>query len=206
MFNDIADRLRAVVVKQEHFVSLGATVLTERGRLSGVSAALTAAATNAAAAAGANGSPSDVIHFTDLRLALLAIETTGPRFLASPNPAMIPTFRMDAAAAKQALSIAGASDAATVKTAAQLVAPLLESYVVTFEKVFAAIIEGDSLFTGQIKPELRDMQSVTSSALGKLIKGFSSTSQKAYNLSSDTSKSSSDCRLRRPSSALSSHS
>jgi methyl-accepting chemotaxis protein len=117
---------------------------------------------------------------------VLAAEATSLRFLASRDPAGIAAFATDAAAARQALSALDTSASPGVKAAVPPVVSELELYIATFDKASAALVESESLYSGQIRPQARDMQAVTGKSLDRLVSSFNAISQKADAVSSAT--------------------
>jgi methyl-accepting chemotaxis protein len=186
MFNGVIAKLRASMAKREHFVALLDTGLAERARLLTGSVALRSAVAGLADAASANDNQAEAIAATAVRSAVLAAETTSLQLLATQDPALVAVFTKDAATAREALSTLEQAASPQVRP---LIPPLVASlgvFVTTADKASATLIEAEAVYTGQLRPELRDMQAVTGKLLERLLSGFNSTSAKAYAISSDT--------------------
>jgi methyl-accepting chemotaxis protein len=187
IFNGVAEKLEASIANREHFASLRSTATAERGKLFALDDSLRQAVSQLAAAANESEDTADDAPANAAHAAVLAAETTSLRFLASQDPALTGVFGQDASAAGQALSALDQVAPPAVKTMIPRVAAALELYVASFDKLSAALIEAESIYTDHIRPDLTDMQAVSGKALEKLLSGFDLTSQKAYAVSSDTS-------------------
>jgi methyl-accepting chemotaxis protein len=186
MFDGVSEKLRGLVVKQDRFVSGRDAAAAERTKLVEVEKRLNSAALRLADSVTASGDSADVASATAVRMALLTVEATTYRVFASSDPEAVAAFKKDAAAVAEALSAAEGSVSPKIKTAAASLASAFQTYEATFDHASAAMIEGEAIYSDQIRPELRDMQGVTGKALDRLISGFNSTNQKAYATSSDT--------------------
>jgi methyl-accepting chemotaxis protein len=187
MFNSVAEKLRASMGNRERFASLLSTGTAERVNLFSLGDALRLAVDQLAQTSNESADAADGVPARAARAAVLAAETTSLRFLASRDPALTDIFKRDASAADQALSALDEVASPAVKVAIPPVVAAMGRYVASFDKTSAALIEGESLYTDRIRPDLRDMQAVTGKALERLLSGFELTSQKAYAVSSDTS-------------------
>jgi methyl-accepting chemotaxis protein len=117
---------------------------------------------------------------------VLAAEATGLRFLASRDPAWVAAFKQDAETAAQALSALDGQASPEVKSVVRPLVAALALYGSAFEKVADTLTEAESVYTEQLRPDVRDMQTVTGKLLERLLTGFNSTSAKAYAISADT--------------------
>ncbi len=182
MFNGVIAKLRSAMDQRARFASLIDTGLAERGKLLATGAKLRTGITTLMDAAAGTGNPTDAASATSARAALLAVEATGSGFLASRDPAAVAAFKTDAAAAEKALSELD-------RLGSPAVAPLVTTlalYRATFEKAAGTLIEAESIYTGQLRPNVQEMQATTAQLLGRLLTGFNSTSAKAYAISADT--------------------
>jgi methyl-accepting chemotaxis protein len=187
LFNGVTEKLRDFVVKQQRFASLRDTGSAERDKLVAVANTLDVGASRLVDATGASGSSADeAAAARAVRVALLATQNSSSRFMASSDPIWIAAFKKDAATAVQALSALDGLASPEVKSAVPPLVSALELFVATFDKASSSLLEGESIYAEQIRPDLRDIQGVTGKALDRLITGFNSTSQKAYAISSDT--------------------
>ena len=186
MFNEVAAKLRALQATQERFASLLAAGAAERDKLFASGDTLIAAMNHLVGAAGESGNADDGVGATYLRAAVLILQSSSLRLLVSHDPALIPVFKKAAEAASQALSALDGSAPPAVRSMVPSVVAALASYVETVEKASAALIEGESIYTGQISSDLQDMQSVTSKGLERLVAGYHIISEKAYDTSSRT--------------------
>jgi methyl-accepting chemotaxis protein len=182
MFKGVSDKLHILMDERARFASLVDTATAERAKLFGIGTILRSATTQLTDAAVTGGNSAD----ETAGRAVLAAEATSLRFLASRDPAGIAAFATDAAAARQALSALDKSASPGVKAAVPPVVSALELYVATFDKASAALIESESLYSGLIRPQARDMQAVTGKSLDRLVASFNAISQKAYAVSSTT--------------------
>ncbi len=186
MFNDVATKLLAVKAVQERFASQLAAGAVERDKLFASGDTLIAAMARLAGAAVESGNADDRIRATDARAAVLTAETSSLRLLASRDPALISVFKKAAETAGQSLSALDGFAPPAVKSMVSPVVAALAAYVETVDTASAALIEAESLYTGQISPDLQDMQSVTSKGLERLVAGYHIISEKAYDTSSTT--------------------
>jgi methyl-accepting chemotaxis protein len=178
MFNGVAAELLAVKAARERFaLSLDAGA-AGRDQLLAIGMTLKSAVTRLAEASGGSAAPAEA------GAAVRTAEVSGSRFLASHDPASIAVFKQDAAAARQALAALNGSASPEVSAAVLPLIAALELYDATFDKTSAAMIEGEAIYAGQIRPELRDMQDVTSKGLEKLVAGYDVISERAYAISS----------------------
>ncbi len=186
-FNGVAEKLRAFVAKQQRFVSLRGIGVAGRDKLTAIAQALDGGSVQLANAASSSGSSTDAsAAVLAIRVALLGTQNSSSRFMASFDPAWVEAFKKDAATAVQALSIRDGPASPELKSAVSSLVSPLDLFVATFDKASAALLEGELIYADQIRPDLHDMQGVTTKALERLITGFNSTSQKAYAISSDT--------------------
>ncbi|MGD0106613.1 MAG: methyl-accepting chemotaxis protein, partial [Rhodopila sp.] len=186
MFNGVIAKLRTATAKREHFASLLDTGFAERAKLFAAGTTLRAAASGLADAVRASDNPADEPPATAAGAAVLAAEATGLRFLASREPAWVAGFKQDAATAGQALSALDGSGSPAVKSVVPPLVAALALYGTTFDKVADTLTEAESIYTEQLRPDVRDMQTVTGKLLERLLTGFNSTSAKAYAISADT--------------------
>jgi methyl-accepting chemotaxis protein len=186
MFNGIAKKLTALTQARERFAGLVETGSAERARLFSTGNTLRSALNGVVDAAGASGNAAEAASAASARVAVLAAETTSLRFLASHDPAWVPVFKKDAATAGDALSALDRAASPGVKPAMPPLVSALQLYVSTFDTASNAMIEGDSIYTAQIGPGMREIQGVTGKLLDRLLTGFNSISEKAYALSSGT--------------------
>jgi methyl-accepting chemotaxis protein len=186
MFNDVAAKLRALKATQERFASQLAASTAERDKLFTAGGTLAAAMTRLVTAAGASENTDDGVRATDARALVLAVEDSSLRLLASRDPAWIPVFKKDAEAAGRALSALDGSASLAVRPTVPPVVAALEEYIATFDKASAALIESESIYSGQIGPGLRDIQDTTSKGLERLVAGYHIISERAYGTSSRT--------------------
>jgi methyl-accepting chemotaxis protein len=186
MFNGVAKKLTALTQARERFAGLVDTGSAERARLFATGTTLRSALKGVADAAGASGNGAEAASTASARVAVLAAETTSLRFLASHDPAWVPVFKKDAATAGDALSALDKSALPGVRSAMPPLVAALQLYVSTFDTASNAMIEGDSIYTGQIGPGMADIQGTTGKLLDRLLTGFNAISEKAYALSSGT--------------------
>jgi methyl-accepting chemotaxis protein len=186
MFNGVATKLSALKVTRERFASQLDAGTAESKKLLIVGDTFRAAATRVMDAALASGDSADAAHATDARVAVLAAEATGLRFMASHDPAWIAVFKKDAATAGQTLSALDGSASPEVRSAVPNLASALALYVATFDTASAALIEGEAIYDGQIRPGLGEMQAVTSKGLERLVAGYEIVSQRASDISAGT--------------------
>jgi methyl-accepting chemotaxis protein len=182
MFKGVTDKLHILMDERARFASLVDTATAERAKLFGIGTILRSATTHLTDAAATGGNSAD----ETAGRAVLAAEATSLRFLASRDPVWIAAFATDAAAARQALSALDKSASPGVKAAVPAVVSALQFYIATFDKASAALIESESLYSSQIRPQARDMQAVTGKSLDRLVSSFNAISQKAYAVSSAT--------------------
>jgi len=186
MFNGVAARLNELKSGQERFVALLDAGKSGLDRLFEAGDTLKSATTRLVDAATAGGISADATAALEVRTAVWAAEATGSRFMATHDPVWIAAFRKDAAAASQAMAAPHDSAVPEVGSTVALLASALESYVASFDKVSTTISEGESIYAGQIRPNLRDMQEVTGKGLDRLVKGYGIISERAYAISSET--------------------
>jgi hypothetical protein len=171
-FNGVAEKLRAFVAKQQRFVSLRGTGTAGRDKLTAIAQALDGGSVELANAASSSGSSTDATAAVlAIRVALLGIQNSSSRFMASFDPAGVEAFEKDAATAVQALSIRDGQASPELKSAVSSLVSTLELFVATFDKASADLLEGESIYADQIRPDLHDMQGVTTKALERLITG-----------------------------------
>jgi methyl-accepting chemotaxis protein len=183
MFNGVATKLRALKATRERFASQLDTGTAERGKLFAIGDTLRSAVTRLADAAAASDNPGESVPATT---AVLAVEATGSRFLASHDQAWIAVFKTEAATAGQALSALDGTTSPAVRSAVTPVVSALALYGETFDKTSAALNDAEAIYGDEIAPELRDMQGVTSKGLERLVAGYHIISEKAYAISSGT--------------------
>ena len=123
---------------------------------------------------------------SSVRLAVLAVEASSALRLASSDPAWAPIVRQDEAAAIGALTELDKAASPAVNSSTPPVAAELRRYLATFETATNALAQGDAIFTETLRPNIQEMQHVTGGALDKLLAGFNTTSDRAYQNSSDT--------------------
>jgi methyl-accepting chemotaxis protein len=186
MFKTVIAKLRAATEKRQHFVSLLDDGLAERSRLLAVGETVRAAAARLADTPEAGDNPAEATAQTAAHAAVLAAEATSLRLLASHDPAWTAIFKRDTATAAEALSALDRIASADVRTRIPPLLAALQLYAATFDKASTALIEAETIYAGQLRPELREMQAVTGKLLERLLTGFDSTSAKAYATSSDT--------------------
>jgi methyl-accepting chemotaxis protein len=186
IFNGVADKLQAMMAEQERYVSELEAGTAERKKLSAVHETLKAAVTSLSDAAGASENPDDRLAATTVRLAMLTIESSSEQFLESHDPALIAASKQEVETVRQAAALLDGSTSPEVKSAASAVVSALALYAATFDTASVALAEGYGIYSDQIRPALRDMQTVTNAALDKLAAGYEIISQKAADLSSST--------------------
>jgi methyl-accepting chemotaxis protein len=186
MFHGVAEKLLAFAANRADFASSRDAGQNERARLFTISDTLNAAVDQLSQVAAEDDTLADKASVAEARLAIAAAETAGSRFLASSDPAWVPTFRKTAATAVQALSRIDGSASPRIRSVLPTIVSSWKSYAAAFDQASAAMIAAESLYSQQIRPSLQDMQGVTGKALDRLIAGFKSTSQKAYDSSADT--------------------
>jgi methyl-accepting chemotaxis protein len=186
MFNGLGTRLRTLIEKQEHFVTLHDASIAGRSTLFAAAATMNAAVTQLVNAVTASGDADNAVRINSLRLKLLEVEAGGFRALSSSDVSLIPVFKSNAAAANELLDVPGGAASSGIGSTAKAVVSALEFYLLTFDKASGAEVESATLYNETIRPELRDLQAQTAKLLGRLIAGFNSTSQKAADVSSDT--------------------
>jgi len=186
MFNGVAAKLRTFATNRERFVPLLAAVTTERTKLLVIDTALRSALSRITDAAGTSGTPADGARVTAVRDAVLAAEMTSLRFLASNDPTWLAVFKKDAATANAALAQLDGMASPDLRSMAPPLTDALRLYVASFDKAAVALVESSSIYTDRIKPDLREMATVTSKAQESLLSGFKVTSQRAYDVSSGT--------------------
>jgi methyl-accepting chemotaxis protein len=186
MYIGVAEKLRATAALGDHFASLVGTGVAERKKLLDVGTTLEAAASRLADTAAAEGGGTDVIPAVAVRGAVQLVEIASLRFLPTLEPDLIAPFRTEVANARQALSALDKDASPPVKAAIPAVLAALDLYTASFDKVSAALIEGDALYTGQIRPAIRDMQAVAGKASESLTSGFDAASQNANAVASGT--------------------
>jgi methyl-accepting chemotaxis protein len=186
IFNGVADKLQAMMAEQERYVSELEAGTAERKKLSAVHETLKAAVTSLSDAAGATGTPNYRSAGATVRLAVSTIESSSAQFLEAHDPALISKFKTEVETARQAVASLDGSTSPEVTSAASAVVSALELYAATFDTASVALAEGYGIYSDQIRPALRDMQTVTNAALDKLAAGYEIISQKAADLSSNT--------------------
>jgi methyl-accepting chemotaxis protein len=170
MFNGVAAKLAALMSGQERFAAELRTGAAERDKLLAIGDTLRSAAAGA----------------SDAGTAVLAAEASGSRFLASLDPALLAAFKKDAAAAAQALAAPNGSATPEVRSALPALVSAWELYSAAFDRASAALLEAEATYTGQIRPDLRGMQDVTSKGLERIVAGYHIISERAYTIASDT--------------------
>jgi methyl-accepting chemotaxis protein len=186
MFNGVIEKLNGFAADQERFAAVHATATAERTKLIDVAKTLAETQKQLADASAGGGDADALAAAATVRLALLTVQTGSSRFLGSLDPSWVPIFDNDAATAAQALSSLGGSAASAVAATLPPAVSALNLYVATFDKAAAALIEADAMYTGQIRPAIREMQKSTGDSLDKLTRAFSLTSQKAAWISAAT--------------------
>jgi methyl-accepting chemotaxis protein len=183
MFNDVAAKLSALRTARERFASQLAVGTAERDKAFAFGDTLrSVAAQNLDPAQDSVGGA----NATAARVAVLAVEASGSRALSSHDPIRTAVFDKDVGTAGQALSVLNGSVPPEARAALQPVVSVLESYVTAAGKASAALLDADRIYTGSIRPDLRDMENVTGKGLERLVAGYGIISEKAYAISSGT--------------------
>ena len=188
MFNGIAAKLRAFGDTRQRFIILHDKAATARARLlAGIKPLNEALSQLADAATGADAA-AIATRVAAIRLAVQTAETGSATFLASDDPA--PTaaapVKQEIAAALTALNALDTTGAPSLKSKQASLAGELSRFAAAFDEASSAAMESNRQYAEQIRPAMREVQETSGQALGRLIKGFDSTSQKAYALSSST--------------------
>ena len=183
MFNGVAAKLEALKTIRERFV----LQLTE-ARREGKKLLVTGDALNSALArlADAARTGDDVVQATDARVAVLTTEATGSRYLASHEPDQLTAFKKDAAAASEMLTVLGRSASPAVRSGIPPVISALADYVETFGRASVASTEAETTYRDHIRPDLGDIQAVTSKGLERVVAGYEIISQRASDISAGT--------------------
>jgi methyl-accepting chemotaxis protein len=186
MFNGVAAQLRAFEANQARFAELRQTAAAARAKLFTVDRELRAAMSRLIAAAHAGATSGEPAQAEAISVTVAAAEADSARFLATSDPAYRAAFRTEIAGALQMISALGLSTLPTMASGAQPVGAALQLYAATFDAASLAQTGSASIFADQLRPEMRAMQGITGNALGKLLAGFDSTSDRALQTSSDT--------------------
>ncbi|MEA2737246.1 MAG: hypothetical protein QOH05_553, partial [Acetobacteraceae bacterium] len=169
MYNGIAEKLRATAAQSERFATLIGMGVVGRKQLLDIGAKLDVASTRlvetAEATAGGTGFTPSIAARGAVRSTMIA----SLRFLVTLEPDLIAAFRKAAAAAGEALSTLDKDASPEAKAAIRTVRAPLDLYVATFDKMSGQLIEGDAIYTTQIRPNVRDMQAVAGQALESLV-------------------------------------
>ncbi len=186
MFNNVAAKLRALNGTRERLAALFDTEAAERATMLAFGETLKSAMTRLIDVAGTSDNPADWRHAEAVSASVLAVQTAAARYLASHDPASIADFRNSARAASRTLA---APDGPASSEARAMLAPIgaaLEPYVAAFDRMSAALADGDAIYTEQIRSELREMQTTTGKGLERLVAGFGIVSERAAATSSGT--------------------
>ncbi|HUB48991.1 MAG TPA: methyl-accepting chemotaxis protein [Acetobacteraceae bacterium] len=188
MFNGIAAKLRALADTRQQFVTLHDKAKAARARLLAGIKPLNAALSQLADATTGGDAAGHAAGVAALRLAVQTAETDAAVFLASddPAPAAVAAVKQEIAAALTALHALDVAGAPSLTSKQASLAGELSRLAGAFDEASSAAIESNRQYAEQIRPGMREIQEVSGQALGRLIKGFDSTSQKAYALSSNT--------------------
>jgi methyl-accepting chemotaxis protein len=181
LYHSVASNLQRLAKKRGRFVTLLHAAVQEHKVLSGIGDTMTSAATNLADAAGASKNPADWVPGHAVRIAFLSAELASSRFLASPvgDAALADAFRKQADLAQGSLIAETYVGSAEVKPLVAPVQASLNQYIASFNKYAAALIEGASLYDGQIRPDIRNVQILLGTAQDSLSAGFDQTSNDA---------------------------
>jgi methyl-accepting chemotaxis protein len=183
MFNGVAAKLQDIKATRERFVSQLTEARQEGKKLLVTGDALTSAMAHLADAARTG---TDVIAATDARAEVLATEGSGFRYLASHEPGQLTTFKKDASTATQILTALERSASPEVRSAIPRVVSALGEYVATFDKATAVLTEGETIYDDHLRPDLGDIQTVTSKGLERVVAGYAIISQRASDISTGT--------------------
>ena len=187
MYNNIAEKLRATATQGDHFATLTADGLAERKKLPELAVVVDAAVTRLTEIISTDETDSSHMAADSARRAFRTTQINGLRFLATFNPALIPAFKTAAADTGQALTALDKVAASEIKAKLPEISAALALYVSTFDKMSAELLEADSLYFGQIKAAIADMQAVAGQALESLSARFDADSSEADTVVSSTS-------------------
>jgi methyl-accepting chemotaxis protein len=186
MFNGVIAQLRKLEAEQGRFAALREAEAAARAKLFAIDTKLRAAIARLVADSGTVSSTGESAQAATIRLAVSAAEADSSRFLASSDPSWRAAFKIDTASALRTATSLDASALPAAASDLRSVTAALQLYMTNFDTVAGDMTEGASIFADQLRPQLRGMQDVTGKALGKLLAGFDSTSDRASQTSSDT--------------------
>jgi methyl-accepting chemotaxis protein len=186
LYNGILEKLRGTATKAEQFSSLVGMGVAGRKQLLEIGATLDAASTRLSDAAEQEGEAIGMTQTIAARAAVRSTLIASLRFLATLDPALSAPVKQAAASAGQALSLLDQDASPPVKAAIPAVRTALDLYGMTFDKVFTQLSQGDAIYTGQIRPDVRDMQAVAGQALDSLGTALDAATHEANAVASGT--------------------
>ena len=186
MFNGVAAQLRGFEAGQTRFATLRDAADAARAKLSKLDANLRAAVSQLSSAARASGKPGEQALSASVSMSVAAAETDGSHFLATPDPAWRAAFQSDVASAARTMAATDPAASPAVLSSVPPVSSVLKLYAATFGAASSALSESAAILADQLRPDMRAMQQTTGKALGKLLAGFDSTSDRASQNSADT--------------------
>jgi methyl-accepting chemotaxis protein len=186
MYNSIAEKLRATAANGEHYATLTATGIAGRKTLLASGVPLGSAAGQLAEIAEAGGAATEAAAAVAVRAAMRAVVGKSLSFLASSDPVWLAGFRKEADGAARALSKLEADASPPVKAAIPPLRSMLVSYIATFDMIAGAVVEGDTLYSREIRPAISEMQDTAGKAMGSLSTGFDAAARDANRVASGT--------------------
>jgi methyl-accepting chemotaxis protein len=186
MYNSVAETLRVTAANSDRFATMMAAGLAGRTKMIETGAALDAAAKRLADSLVADGASDGLGAALNALGAARSAENAGWQTIATRDPDSVAGARKQAADAINALTVLEKDAPAPRKPAIQAVHAALDLHTATFNATAKALIEGDSIYTGQIRLAIRDMQAVAARALEGLSAGFDTASKDADTVASDT--------------------
>jgi methyl-accepting chemotaxis protein len=186
IYHGIADTLATTAARSERFASLTSAGIAGRKKLLDRGPSLIDRATRVAEIVAADGDGAATGLSITARASIRAAEVASLRFLVTLDREAIQSYKKAAAGGGRALADLSNTALPAAKAVIAEVVLALDQYTAVFDATSGELIEGDAIYTGQIRPAVRDMQAATGRALVGLSSIFDATSQGAKSNAAST--------------------
>jgi methyl-accepting chemotaxis protein len=186
MYTSIAEKLRTTAAKGEHYATLTATGIAGRKTLLEMGVPLGLSAGQLAELAEAGGVATEAAAAVAVRATMRAVVGKSLSFLASSDPIWLAGFRKEVDGATRALSNLEKHASPRISVAILPLRSMLDDYVTTFDTIAAAVTQGDTLYSQQIRPAITEMQDTAGKAMQSLSAGFDDAARNANSVATGT--------------------